>query len=118
MKKIIIVDDYKDFADMVREYVELRVNAECLALYDSEQTLEYINNEKDVDILVTDYQMPKMNGFELAKKVLEKCSNIKIIIWSGHDKSTLNKVNEEYKINAQFLSKSRVADVVKLILES
>ena len=103
MKKIIIVDDYKDFADMVREYVELRVNAECLAFYDSEQTLEYINNEKDVDILVTDYQMPKMNGFELAKQVLEKSPTIKIIIWSGHDQITLEEVNEKYNINAKFL---------------
>lgn len=117
MEKIIIVDDYASFADMAREYLEKATKKEVIAFHAPDKVLEYINNHKDIDILISDYEMPKMNGFELAKKVLEKCSNIKIIIWSGHDKSTLNKVNEEYNINAQFLSKSRVTDVVKLISE-
>lgn len=115
MKKIIIVDDNVNFANMAREYLENFTGKEVIAFHAPDEVLEYISNHKDIDFLISDYEMPKMNGFDLSKKVLEKCPNIKIIIWSGHDKSTLKKVNEEYGINAQFLSKSHITDVVKLI---
>lgn len=118
MQKIIIVDDYASFADVAREYLENFTGKEVIAFYTPEKVLEHIGNHKDIDILVSDYEMPKMNGFELAKKVLEKCPNIKIIIWSGHDKRTLEEVNEKYNIKGKFLSKSRIEDVVKLISES
>ena len=116
MKKIIVVDDYKDFADSAREYIENYVKQETEAFYDTEQALEYINNEKDVDILVIDYQMPKMTGFDFAKKVIESFPNIKIIIWSGHDKSTLKKENENYNLNVKFLSKSDCNELIKYII--
>lgn len=115
MQKIIIVDDYSSFADMAREYIENFTQSEVIAFYTPDEVLEYICNHKDIDFLISDYEMPKMNGFDLSKKVLEKYPNIKIIIWSGHDKRTLEEVNEKYNINAKFLSKSHITDVVKLI---
>ena len=118
MKKIIIVDDNVNFVDMAREYLENFTGKEVIAFYTPDKVLEHISNHKDIDVLVSDYEMPKMNGFELAKQVLEKSPNIKIIIWSGHDQITLEEVNEKYNINAKFLSKDEVKDVVKLISES
>ena len=118
MQKIIIIDDYSSFADMAREYIENFTQREVIAFHATEEVLEYINNHKDIDYLISDYEMPKMNGFELAKQVLEKSPTIKIIIWSGHDQITLEEVKEKYNINAKFLSKDKVKDVVKLISES
>lgn len=115
MKKIIILDDYKDFADSVRQYVENSTKQETNAFYDPEKVLEHIDKVKDIDILITDYQMPKMNGFELAKKVIERFPNIKIIIWSGHDESTLKKVNNEYNLDVTLLSKSQIGKLINFI---
>lgn len=117
MKKIIIVDDNANFVDMVREYIENFTQKEAIVFHTPDKVLDYINNHKDVELLISDYEMPKMNGFDLAKQVLENIPDVKIIIWSGHDKSALKKVNEEYNIDAKFLSKSGIKDVVKLILE-
>ena len=115
MKKIVIIDDYKDFADMLREYIELRVNGEYRVFYDPEKALKCINNEKDIDIFITDYQMPKMTGFDLAKEVLEKFPKIKVIILSGDDQSTLKKIKENYNLDVELFSKSNTDDLIKSI---
>ena len=98
MKKIIVVDDYKDFADVVREYIESKTKQKCIAFYDSVEALKNINNEKDIDVLVTDYQMPKMDGFELAKEVIRKFPNMKIVIWSGHGRITLEEIKRKHNL--------------------
>ena len=116
MKKIIVVDDFKDFADVVRDYIKGTTKQEVLAFYNPKKVLEYLENNKDIDILISDYEMPGMNGFELAKKVIEIFPNIKIIIWSGHDKSTLKNENENYNLNVKFLSKSDCNEVVEYII--
>ena len=37
------------------------------------------------DIVLTDYNMPNMNGVELTKKLKEKKKDIKVILYTAHD---------------------------------
>lgn len=49
--------------------------------------LEYIQKHPGttIDLLLTDIIMPKMNGYELARKIKQKLLNIKVIFISGYD---------------------------------
>jgi len=49
--------------------------------------LEKIQN-KDFDLVITDINMPVMNGIKLCKNIHEYDKNIPIIITSAHDEST------------------------------
>ena len=102
MKKIVLVDDYESFLIVLKEFIEINYeNVECETFSKPLEALKYIESEKNVDLLITDYEMPKMNGFELASRVLSKFPNLKIIISSGHDKFTLDSVCEGYGLKGK-----------------
>ncbi|MGM0518797.1 MAG: response regulator transcription factor [Campylobacterota bacterium] len=61
---------------------------------DGLEALEYFDNER-IDIIILDYVMPILDGYEVAKKIREKDRNIPIIMSSGYcDKEKLLKAIE------------------------
>ena len=55
---------------------------------DGEDGLDKFNNSKEsFDIIITDVNMPKMNGLEMIKKIREKDNNVYIVIISAHKES-------------------------------
>ena len=42
-------------------------------------------NSEQCDLVITDYRMPKMNGYEFSLKIKELNNNIKIILISAYD---------------------------------
>ncbi|WP_310556619.1 ATP-binding protein [Flavobacterium sp.] len=89
---VIIVDDDINLLCLTTEVLKQN-NCEVLAFTNANQALEAIINT-DYDILITDIQMPDIDGFEFVKRI--KQSNYKnqpIIAITG--KSDLN--NEAYK---------------------
>ncbi len=116
MKKIVLVDDYVDLVDMQKLYIQNRIkDAKCTAFSNPLEALEYISNQKDIDVLLTDYQMPQMNGFVLAKKVLEQFPDIRVIISSGHDVTTLLKLSNEFGLEGKVAVMTKAGDIDYLI---
>ena len=98
VKKIVLVDDNSQYANALAEFIEKPDKQECIVFTNPVDAFNHIVNNH-VDILLTDYQMPNMNGCQLAQKVLEKNSNIRIIIMSGYDNGYIKKACNEYGID-------------------
>lgn len=84
MLNILLVDDEK----LERDGISYLINKYKLPLNVSEasngkKALEYIKSN-NVDILLTDVEMPYMDGLDLAKEAFEYNKNIKTIIFSAH----------------------------------
>lgn len=116
MKQVVLVDDYEFFAEEAKSIVERHNNAKCEMFSNPFTAIEHILNRTDVDILITDYQMPGMNGFELAQKVLERFPNIRVIISSAHDQETLQERCKQYDLEGKvnLASKMDIRYLVKL----
>jgi PleD family two-component response regulator len=58
-----------------------------IAADDGVEALKKIQENPDVDLVITDYEMPKMDGFALTQKIREKHdkNEIAVIGISGHD---------------------------------
>lgn len=89
--KALVVDDSKvirmQVGEMLRQY-----QFKVLEAADGEEALDILSQNRDVKLVVTDYNMAPMDGFELTKKIrntYEK-DQLAIIGLSGTDKNALS----------------------------
>lgn len=83
--KILVAEDNKDTINILKLYLE-NSGFEVLYVDNGEDALSILNNQK-IDLAIFDIMMPKINGFELIKRV-RKISNIPIMILSAKDQSS------------------------------
>ncbi|MFA7108537.1 MAG: sigma-54 dependent transcriptional regulator [Sphaerochaetaceae bacterium] len=81
-RTILIADDEKH----IREGLSLALNDEdynCLLAEDGEKAWQMVN-DNDVDLVISDLRMPKLNGNELLKKIVSSYPNIPVVVLTGH----------------------------------
>lgn len=82
MKNILIVDDEIEIVELLRVYLN-NYNFNILEAYDGEAALKIYRNNQ-IDLIILDIMMPKINGIKLIKEI-RKESNIPIIFLSAKD---------------------------------
>lgn len=83
--KIAIADDNKQFKKSVKALFKTEQDIEIIIDADNGiHLLEQLQKEQP-EIILMDIRMPKMNGIEASKKVLELYPKIKIITYSQYD---------------------------------
>jgi DNA-binding NarL/FixJ family response regulator len=87
--KLFIVDDHKMFLEGVSSILKTIENITVLATAkNGEEALKILPNFIP-DVLITDIDMPIIDGIELTKQVKSEYPDIKIIAVSSHYKSTI-----------------------------
>jgi DNA-binding response OmpR family regulator len=98
---ILVADD----AALIRNLVTLLLQHEgyfVLSAADGHEGLELSRNYPGpIDLLITDVQMPRMNGADLCGHLLEERPGIKVLLMSGADISEIVSQN----VNMLFLPK-------------
>ncbi len=79
--KILIVDDEPDCCNDLAKFLS-RINHEIATAYDGIEAFEKVKNDK-YDVIISDVNMPKMNGYELVKSIKESDIESQIILISG-----------------------------------
>ncbi len=89
MKKILIIDDEDDFAQMLKEYLEGTGRYKVAVENDGRNGLAAAQKIKP-DLILLDIMLPDMGGFDICKtlKSREKCSTIPVIIVSGQKRES------------------------------
>lgn len=87
MYKVVIAEDNKAILRNLSSLVEgMSPKFELVfAAGNGKKALEFIEQNKEVDILLTDIRMPMMDGLELIAAVKEKRKNTEYIVISGYD---------------------------------
>lgn len=78
-----VVDDDTLVRDLTVTALTYCVNRKVLSFESGRHAWEYIQEGGDVDIVISDVDMPEMNGFELMSHVREKYPEKIFIITSG-----------------------------------
>ena len=71
MEKILIVDDEKEIRDLVEIYLKSE-GYETVKCNDGEEALRVINEDNDIDLVILDVMMPKLNGIDTCLKIREE----------------------------------------------
>ena len=94
--KIMVVDDSDCFREMITDTFE-HAGCEVISAENGEIALSHLNNYSP-DVIVTDIDMPVMNGICLLKKVRAQNPDMKMLILTGYPKKENQKVANSYEV--------------------
>lgn len=81
--KLLFVEDEEDLMEIITDTLN-KLEANFLSARNGEEALRVIENNSDIDLIISDLNMPVMNGFTMAKELLKKGNKIPIIVMSAH----------------------------------
>ncbi len=114
-QSILIVDDEPDLVDLLVFEFE-KYDIEILTTYDGESAFKIIK-EKSPDFVVTDFNMPKMSGLELIKKIKTLLSKQpKFYLSLGNPTDLSDSEIKKYGISGVFVKPYDTMSVVKAVL--
>lgn len=100
MKTIVIVDDFENTRKVV-EYTLKTVEHESLMAENGEEALKHFDG-RNIDLLITDLNMPIMDGVELVKRVrqMDKYKFIPILMLTTERNPDKMKQADEVKVTS------------------
>jgi len=115
IKSILIVDDEQsmcDFLSILLEGEGYSVRSTCSPL----AALALIEEGVDIDMVITDLQMPELNGIELLESIKNCNPNILVIMMTAYA-TTENAINAMKKGAFDYLTKPFKVDEIKIIVK-
>lgn len=83
MKHVLIVDDALEFGRLLQTALAVLGHGMAVAVVPSAEEALLESGRYPVDLLVTDYRLPGMTGFELVRKIRLQQPKIKVILVTG-----------------------------------
>ncbi|CAM4228926.1 adenylate/guanylate cyclase domain-containing protein [Gillisia limnaea] len=87
MSKILVVDDESDLEILIKQKFRQKIRQneyEFLFALNGREALEQLEKHKDVDLVLSDINMPEMDGLTLLSKISESNSLLKSVIVSAY----------------------------------
>ena len=114
--KLLIVDDKEYLREKVSRNIDWQShNFKVFQARDAYEALSILRTE-DIDILVTDVRMPKMDGLELTAKAKEINKELRVVVISGYAEFELAQTSIRLGVDDYLLkpfSSARLLEVVK-----
>lgn len=83
MIKIVLVDDHYIVRNGIKMLLDIHPNIEVVAeLNSGKQVLELLAIDSTCDIVVSDINMPEMDGLQLAERIIKEYPHIKVVFLS------------------------------------
>lgn len=93
--KVLVVDDSATMRRIIRRILAEVSDFEMLEAGDGKEAFELFSEHQDLDLIVTDWNMPVMSGLKLTTKIRETGSKIPILMVTTN--ATSNDVIEALK---------------------
>ena len=95
--KILIVEDDKDMADSCKRLFK-RSGISTAVAYTGRESIQMINKDNRIDIVLADLKMPEMDGIELLTRIKRHSPSIEVIIMTGY--GTIHNAVKALKLGA------------------
>jgi DNA-binding NarL/FixJ family response regulator len=113
--RTIIVDDHRILRDGIKALLKEMGNIELVGEASSGKDLIPMLVGCNVDLILMDINMPKMNGIDASREALKLCPNVKIIILSMHDDIQYYDSIVQLGVNGFLLKESSYDELEKAI---
>ena len=117
VERVLILDDEEMVLTSLRSFLELETDYEIVTFTSATEALEYTKKNK-INLVVSDYLMPEMDGISFLAKVKEIDPNATRIILTGYaDKENAIKAINEVSL-FQYIEKPWDNDNLKLVIRN
>jgi DNA-binding NarL/FixJ family response regulator len=87
-----MADDHKMFAKGIANILAGEEDFKVLGIFQNGlEVLEYLEKSSNPDVVLTDLNMPGMDGIKLIQNIRQKCKRCKIIVLSMYDEEEIFK---------------------------
>ena len=101
---VLVVDDEPDIKDFLAELLEFH-GIQVLKAADGMEAWQIVESSPEIDLVVSDIAMPKMNGLELLKKIKADKPQLPVILITAYSNMMIPKVNRNGAQPEGFLNK-------------
>ncbi|MBX2962384.1 MAG: response regulator transcription factor [Cyclobacteriaceae bacterium] len=113
--KTVLIDDHTILLDGIRALLEREGEHEILATAtNAEEGLDLLRQHKP-DLLITDFNLPGMDGLSLIRRVKQLFPEMKIVVLSMHDETHLVKEILKEGVNAYILKKDSHKELLEAL---
>lgn len=113
--KVFLVDDHAIFLEGLLSLLEKEENYQVIGTaVNAENALDVLQKES-IDLLITDLNLPGMDGMELTRRVRNTLPEIKIIMLSMHDETEFVRDAIKAGINGYVMKKDSHDQLLKAV---
>lgn len=113
--KIVIADDHPIFRRGLKAMIEAEADLHIVAEADNGETALAVISEYEPDIAVLDLDMPKMDGFEIARRTQEKNLAVEIIFLTMHNSESIFNTALDLGVKGYVLKDSALPEIIDAI---
>lgn len=96
--KLLFVEDEKDLIDIISDTLS-KLDANFLTATNGVEALEIIEDNDDISIIITDINMPVMNGILMIKELKQRGNKTPIVVMSAH--TELEYINQAKELGVK-----------------
>jgi DNA-binding NtrC family response regulator len=93
LKSVLVVDNHQNILELLSNLLQM-YKYETFCALDTKSALRLLE-EKKIDCVVTDVEMPKPNGFDLLDEIRNKYPNVPVIMISSYANPRMEKQAHE-----------------------
>ncbi len=112
--KLLFVEDEEDLLTIITDALE-KLKIDFLTATNGIEALKLIDEHNDIDVLITDINMPYMNGLDLIENLKEKGNSMPIIIMSAHTETDYINKAKDYGVEEYLLKPFDFIKFIELI---
>lgn len=92
---VLVVEDHRSFKEGVELYLMQRGSYQIYSASNGKEALSILNGDREINIILTDLNLPEMNGFELIETVKKRYPEIKVIaLTMYYNRSIVRKLKD------------------------
>ena len=114
--KILFVEDEEDLCNIISDTLT-KLQANFQTANNGKIALDKFKEDNTFDLIVTDINMPVMNGLELIKNIRDMGSDIPVVIMSAHTEPEYIKSAEELGVKNYLLKPFDFIKFINLVSE-